>query len=328
MENKRAQTLEALEAFIQTQRALLARTQSDITRLQNLRSDATARPAVFMSNLEQELSETTRHLSNPLDAQLVIPRNIDWSLYDAHDPKPMQTLTATARHTYAARNTPCPYQRTELSALQKLVKDARRTIVDPVLAVFECVSDLEPDAECGCGGRKDKDPEEERREREREKLRELKKRKMSTQGGWGCRRGMDVGGLRRGCGRSHVPSYKSRVHAQPERRGRANAHTPAPAPVSSASHSTSTSTSPAPAPSKLKSAARAEKPKPETYKQAWSVSEQHLLEQLLEEIPDGEKNRWQKISRAMNGRRTPRQVASRVQKYFEKLKRFGIAAEG
>jgi hypothetical protein len=34
--------------------------------------------------------------------------------------------------------------------------------------------------------------------------------------------------------------------------------------------------------------------------------------------------RWQKISQAMQGRRTPRQVASRVQKYFEKLKRFGI----
>lgn len=29
----------------------------------------------------------------------------------------------------------------------------------------------------------------------------------------------------------------------------------------------------------------------DTYKQAWSVSEQHLLERLLEEIPDGEKNR-------------------------------------
>jgi hypothetical protein len=35
-------------------------------------------------------------------------------------------------------------------------------------------------------------------------------------------------------------------------------------------------------------------------------------------------DRWQKISRAMDGKRTPRQVASRVQKYFEKLKRFGI----
>jgi len=34
--------------------------------------------------------------------------------------------------------------------------------------------------------------------------------------------------------------------------------------------------------------------------------------------------RWQKISKAMGGRRTPRQVASRVQKYFEKLKKFGV----
>lgn len=69
------------------------------------------------------------------------------------------------------------------------------------------------------------------------------------------------------------------------------------------------------------------KPKPETYKQAWSISEQHLLERLLEEIPDGERNRWAKISQAMGGRRTPRQVASRVQKYFEKLKRFGVGVE-
>ena len=34
--------------------------------------------------------------------------------------------------------------------------------------------------------------------------------------------------------------------------------------------------------------------------------------------------KWQKISRIMNGTRTPRQVASRVQKCFEKLKKFGV----
>ncbi|KIK68395.1 hypothetical protein GYMLUDRAFT_35805 [Collybiopsis luxurians FD-317 M1] len=66
------------------------------------------------------------------------------------------------------------------------------------------------------------------------------------------------------------------------------------------------------------------RPKSETYKQAWSTSEQQLLEVLLEQIPEGEKNRWKKISKAMNGRRTPRQVASRVQKYFERLKKLGI----
>lgn len=42
---------------------------------------------------------------------------------------------------------------------------------------------------------------------------------------------------------------------------------------------------------KSKRKSKGPKPKPETYKQSWSVSEQNLLEQLLEEIPDGEKFR-------------------------------------
>lgn len=81
----------------------------------------------------------------------------------------------------------------------------------------------------------------------------------------------------------------------------------------------------------------------ETFNLPWSLSEQHLLEKLLSEIPAGEKQRyallavfanhfklknahrrWAKISKAMSGKRTPRQVASRVQKYFEKLKKFGV----
>ena len=44
--------------------------------------------------------------------------------------------------------------------------------------------------------------------------------------------------------------------------------------------------------SMLPRTAKKEKPKSETYKQAWSDSEQHLLERLLSEIPDGEKNRY------------------------------------
>lgn len=40
--------------------------------------------------------------------------------------------------------------------------------------------------------------------------------------------------------------------------------------------------------------------------------------------PKNAHRRWAKISKAMSGKRTPRQVASRVQKYFEKLKKFGV----
>lgn len=53
----------------------------------------------------------------------------------------------------------------------------------------------------------------------------------------------------------------------------------------------------------------------------------HLTMSVLSLLTDNELSsfsRWSKISKAMNGRRTPRQVASRVQKYFEKLKRFGV----
>ena len=43
----------------------------------------------------------------------------------------------------------------------------------------------------------------------------------------------------------------------------------------------------------LPTASKKEKPKSETYKEALSVSEQHLLERLLSEIPDSEKNRYE-----------------------------------
>ncbi|KAL5520764.1 SLX1 [Sanghuangporus sanghuang] len=62
----------------------------------------------------------------------------------------------------------------------------------------------------------------------------------------------------------------------------------------------------------------------DTFNKAWSDEEQRLLDMLLERYPDGTKNRWANISRAMGGARTPRQVASRVQKYFAKMKKWGI----
>ncbi|CAE6466297.1 hypothetical protein ACGC1H_006337 [Rhizoctonia solani] len=62
-----------------------------------------------------------------------------------------------------------------------------------------------------------------------------------------------------------------------------------------------------------------------TFKQNWTLAEQHALERLLVEIPSTVKFRWVRISEAMGGTRTPRQVASRVQKYYEKMKKLGVA---
>jgi len=269
------------------------------------------------------------------------------------DPTPLQTLALTSRHTYAQRNQPHTNQRSELSDLQKFVKDARRSIIDPVLAEFAQVSEPEDyeeeDAEI--------DPEEERREREREKIRDLKNRKIISCGltipfrsrgptGVFVRWDMDDESAEvdisvdEDHNRDHIGTGRSRLQ-------------PVAMDVDTSTTSTSipSTTWPTPPPStpmaltkssrlrrpstKLQAHARAktldesstgryskrktqneiilkiepdpepppskpilekrsrdpEKPKPETYKLAWSVSEQHLLERLLEEIPDGEKNR-------------------------------------
>ncbi|KAG8792477.1 hypothetical protein FRC12_005977 [Ceratobasidium sp. 428] len=66
---------------------------------------------------------------------------------------------------------------------------------------------------------------------------------------------------------------------------------------------------------------------PATFKKNWTLDEQHTLERLLTEIPSTVKFRWVKISEAMGGTRTPRQVASRVQKYYEKMKKLGVAVD-
>ncbi|KAF8324007.1 hypothetical protein DL93DRAFT_2128205 [Clavulina sp. PMI_390] len=79
-------------------------------------------------------------------------------------------------------------------------------------------------------------------------------------------------------------------------------------------------------PAMVPSKGRKAKEHTSNFNQPWTLHEQHLLERFLLEIPDGEKHRWVKISEAMGGIRTPRQVASRVQKYNEKLKKFGLTS--
>jgi hypothetical protein len=70
--------------------------------------------------------------------------------------------------------------------------------------------------------------------------------------------------------------------------------TPVPVPVAANPAGAAAATSPAKA-NGVASAGRAARPKSETYKQAWSVEEQHLLERLLEEYPDGAKNRCVRV---------------------------------
>ncbi|KAG6918285.1 hypothetical protein DXG01_015377 [Tephrocybe rancida] len=354
MDDKRAHTLEALETFISSQKALLAQTHFDIARLQSLKNNAIAsRPLDSLSNLEQQVKESPLQLS---EAQLILPSEIDWTVYERHDPKALQNLNLNLREKRDRRNNPSPQQCSELSSLQKMVKDARRTILDPILAIYEGMSEPEDEPQ------EKLDPEEVRRRLEKEKLRELKKRKIHSWGGLRLpsqgvlgvfirhdvedesqdvditlddqpNSAMDVDTSSsstpvfypppsKRLPTSPIPQRSRKPSAKAQSGKKSKSSEPIKRKAKSPPSDCGSSPEQAAAPSKPSRGK--DKPKPETYKQQWSVSEQHLLEQLLDQIPEGEKNRWQKISLAMNGKRTPRQVASRVQKYFAKLKRFGI----
>lgn len=69
--------------------------------------------------------------------------------------------------------------------------------------------------------------------------------------------------------------------------------------------------------------------KPKTFNQPWTPEEQRRLEELLQEYPseDIEMERWKKIATCL-GNRTPIQVQSRVQKYFQKLQKNGLPIPG
>ncbi|TFK94864.1 hypothetical protein K466DRAFT_535005 [Polyporus arcularius HHB13444] len=369
MEEKRAKTLEALEKFIQSQKDVLARTNSDIERLKSLRKDVVADPPRSMESLCEKLNDPAFRLSDQPDVMPRLPEDIDWSVFTGLDPAPFRAMAASVRNVHAARNAPPPKPLTAPCSLRQFVANTRISVVDPVLTTFRLPDDLAALS----SDDEEPDPEEVRRARERDKIRELKKRRIvgdAVFSGLGLRTPVAAVFIRRDqedesaevdismgedvstsvagsevvpmsvdtpatdvaspasvpqdTAREHRATRKARVDPKASARSNAKAAPKAKARSKVEAQQDDHQDAAPSGPSRGKDG----KPKSETYKQAWSVSEQHLLERLLEEIPEGEKNRWAKISKAMNGRRTARQVASRVQKYYEKLKRFGIEVGG
>ena len=331
------------------------------------------------------------------------PDKIDWQAFScgastrpscysmsrrtAVDPTPLRTLAIRTRLHHTQRTVPQPVQRTPLSALQKLVKDARKIIVDPVLeSIYRTAhSDSTLDPTSTSNDINDQEPPttilstalpEDRSEtrtpsvQESTRTRELKKRKVRPDLAVGCKLGEEGSdsmfmhhdddespevdastgithhsalptpvdgtsvqgeedadsscatpvrqsgrhsdhGLSRSAGRA--PTYPADLSVRSSRirkpslklqpQGPAELKDPSsalPSPSSLGKRSRESS--------EVKSAARKPKMEPlcssadantemnksrsDTYKQVWSVSEQHLLERLLDEIPDGERNRY------------------------------------
>lgn len=267
-------------------------------------------------------------------------RSIHWRPDPNTDPTPLKTLGSDLKEAYEQKRRPSIKQTSPLSALQTLVKNARITMIDPVLASLPELSEDESDDE-------PLDPEELRRIQEREKIRELKRRRihgdpaMYGLSGLALRRpgnqavfvrqdqqdesaevdiGLDddVRDVDKSTDNT-TPSSAIELDtddtpatsvASPQSTQSGKSLAAFQATANSRSRRVTTKASASRAPTKNSAAKncsappiddsseteaqrpeKKQKQKSETYKQAWSVEEQHLLERLLEEIPDGEKNR-------------------------------------
>ncbi|KAF9644416.1 hypothetical protein BDM02DRAFT_3190620 [Thelephora ganbajun] len=333
MDDMRARTLETLSSYIQSQRELLSRTQSEIERLHTLKKEV-------KDEEDLTLGDGVFGLDEEAELDVGITRTIDWSLFQSKDPTFLNELADKSRAVYTQRNQPPKIQYSEPSYLQTFVRDSKIAIIDPLFAYLkddplfieaqteaEAQAQLPPTVDSTHSVKTPKRCPVGVSYRRLPALRLVCNTTSHADNTLVNPTFMEVDLLKQphtlDTSLSSTPTpCLSHVKAVGGRRSSRKAPRPPPSPPRKAPPKAKDS-------EKLVQTAngkpkRSRGPKSDTFKMAWSVEEQRLLERLLEEIPDGEKNRWAKISQAMNGRRTPRQVASRVQKYFEKLKKFGI----
>ncbi|KAJ7052697.1 hypothetical protein C8F01DRAFT_1261485 [Mycena amicta] len=131
-DDPRAKTLHALKAFIDQQKALLARTKADIDTLRKLRAES----ITDVGDLADQLKGSAYRLSEAECHSGGVPEDLDWSLFTKKDPKPLNTLARGAHTAHAARNKPKTTSTSGLSELQKFIRNARKTIIDPVMALY------------------------------------------------------------------------------------------------------------------------------------------------------------------------------------------------
>jgi|SRR6266850_677996 len=224
------------------------------------------------------------------------------------DPTPLRTFTADLRAVHHARSQPSMKQQSALSSAQQLVRAARRAIIEPVLASFELSSDSSDEEQQPA-------PDNLPSARERAQMRRIHLRKsgltVRASGVHILRNlgdesadvdiAMDGEPLAKVCDITSLPSPQpteqhtvSNSTVRSPRLSRPRRPLPT-RPHLAKAKIRSLKTKPISDPDRVSpkpSIAKKEKPKSETYKQAWSISEQHLLERLLTEIPNGEKNRY------------------------------------
>ncbi|KAN0139486.1 hypothetical protein V8E53_002987 [Lactarius tabidus] len=254
---------DALEVYIQTQKALFARTGSDVDCLRLLREQAAADPEFFVDAFDDKLNDNVFNFDHQPDIAAEVQDKIDWDLLKGQDPTPLCTFAADLRTAHYVRSQPSSTQSSALSSAKQL-----QLAPNPI--------------------------------REKDQLRRIR---LLHEGGLTLRASgvhihRDIGDETADVDIATTDDAlislplaepaQSKIHSTRPTRSRRPAPTRTPATKAKRCSEPDKC-----APPMLPPAIKKEKPKSETQKQAWSVSEQHLDERLLSEIPDGEKNRYE-----------------------------------
>jgi len=104
-------SFQALDAYIQSQKALLARTQSDLDRLRRIRDQAATHPDPFFDSLDEKVSSSSLalvplilqsqlndsdfHLDRQPDIIAEVQDQIDWDLFKGQGVFPHTLLLFT-----------------------------------------------------------------------------------------------------------------------------------------------------------------------------------------------------------------------------------------
>ena len=223
------------------------------------------------------------------------------------DPTFLNELAEKSRTTHAQRNQPSKTQRSEPSYLQSFVRNSKTTIIDPLLTYLrndplfiEAQTEAEAQAQFAPGVDSTHSMVTPQRCPVGSSYRRLPALRLVCNTTFHAdnafvNQTLTEVSLQKSTNTSVTPLPSTPAPCLPhakavrERRSSRKAPRPPPSPLRRATPKAKDAEKPVQTENDKPKRSRG--PKSDTFKMAWSVEEQRLLERLLEEIPDGEKNR-------------------------------------
>ncbi|KAN0139492.1 hypothetical protein V8E53_002993 [Lactarius tabidus] len=101
----------------------------------------------FFGAFDEKLNHNVFHFDHRPEIAAGVQDKINSDVFKGQDPTPLRTFAAYLHAVHYARSQPSPTQQSALSSAQQLVRNARRSIIEPVLASFNLSFDSSTDGE-------------------------------------------------------------------------------------------------------------------------------------------------------------------------------------